>query len=615
MSKRHLLLLLMIGLFVGLPSLAVEAQDKTYYWDRINVDITLLSNSDIEIVETQTFVFTQGSFTFAYRNIPMNRLQSITNVEVWEGQTRYQSGRDAPGTFRVSREGGDTRITWWYPTTANTTRTFTLKYTVVGGLRFYEGGDQLFWKAIFPDRDFAVQDARVTVHLPQTFARTELLVATYGAPAEYDILDGRTVVFTAQNIPPEQELEVRVQFPHGVVQGQPAPWQVREDRLAAYSSTTRPLVDLVAGILGIGATVGGLLAAFLIWFTRGRDHPVSLVADYLATPPAELPPGLVGTLLDERVDMKDIVATLVDLARRGVIRMTETEDKLFFGLMRHRDFVLEWMDNGGKLRPYESRILQGVFGPHRSVKLSELKNKFYKELDAIKNLLYKETVEIGWFDRSPERTRQLYVIAGVAVLMIAIVVAVLAGVALADYTSLAFLPFVGIGLGGVALAVAGIAMPRKTEKGALAAARWNAFRRYLADIERYTNLSEAKDLFDRYLPYAVAFGQEKSWIARFARLDTPAPTWYQPYRPIVLGGGQSGRAISVGGGQGGFNTPTLQGISDGMATSLQGMSDGLTAMLNSAASTLGSSPGSSSGCFSGVGCGGFGCGGGGGGAG
>src|SRR4029079_14035782 len=71
-------------------------------------------------------------------------------------------------------------------------------------------------------------------------------------------------------------------------------------------------------------------------------------------------------------------------------------------------------------------------------------------------------------------------------------------------------------------------MPRKTPKGSEAAARWNAFRRYLEHIEKYTNVAESKEQFEKYLPYAVAFGIDKTWVEKFARVNTPAPRWYTP---------------------------------------------------------------------------------------
>jgi hypothetical protein len=158
-------------------------------------------------------------------------------------------------------------------------------------------------------------------------------------------------------------------------------------------------------------------------------------------------------------------------------------------------------------------------------------------------------------------------------------------------------------------------MPVKTRLGSESAAAWLAFKRYLSNISRYTKVEEATDQFDKYLPYAIAFGIERSWINRFARLDTvPVPTWYYPYG---WGGHRyHGPHSTVGGGVGnlgGGGVPSVQGMSDGLAGSLQNMSSGLTSMLNSASSTFSSVPQSSGRSGGGWSGGGFSGGGGGGG--
>ena len=61
-----------------------------------------------------------------------------------------------------------------------------------------------------------------------------------------------------------------------------------------------------------------------------------MVAEYLPEPPDDISPGLIGTLLDEQADMEDIVATLVDLAQRKIISITEEQTG---SLLTARDFV------------------------------------------------------------------------------------------------------------------------------------------------------------------------------------------------------------------------------------------------------------------------------------
>jgi len=583
MTMRRLLSLALAVVLAAVLAQTSWAQEKQYYWDAIDVDITVLENSDIRVVETQTFVFTQGTFRFAYRDIPMDRLESITEVTVSEDGLDYTPGREVAQGFTTSREDGNFRITWYYAPASNERRTFILAYTVKGGLRFYEGGDQLWWKAVFPDRSFSVRSSLVTVQLPAGMGREDLKVASYGAGATSQFAGDSSVVFEARDIAPGEELEVRVQFPHGVVQGQAADWQQAEERLADYNARYRPLVNLVLGVLGLVIPLAGAVGVYLWWYTRGRDATVGAVADYLAEPPSGLSPGLVGTLVDEKAEMKDIVATIVDLARRGVIRITEEQEPGFLGIGKRRDFQFELLDHDEQLRPYEKTLLSNLFGrSRRSVHLSDLENKFYKAVPKVRSQMYRDVVGSGLFPRSPDATRQTYVIAGMVISGLAIGVAVLSMLVLLRYADTAFCPGAGVFVVGLMLLLAGQAMPKKTQKGALEAAKWRAFERYLRNIEQYTDLRRAQDIFDRYLPYAIALGVEKQWVQKFARVNTPAPTWYYPYHPVILGGGSRRRdgvePMGSGGGSEGGGLPSLQQASDGALVSLQSMSDGLFGM-------------------------------------
>jgi hypothetical protein len=145
--------------------------------------------------------------------------------------------------------------------------------------------------------------------------------------------------------------------------------------------------------------------------------------------------------------------------------------------------------------------------------------------------------------------------------------------------------------------VTGRHMPRKTPKGAEEAARWLAFKRYLQDVEKYTNLEEATAIFDRYLAYAIAFGMERSWLQKFARVsEAPVPPWYQPLprrpggkRPISGGPVVTAPVAGMpaaGGATAGSSTGGLEGMSGGVTGGLESMSTGLTRMLTSSTNIL-----------------------------
>jgi uncharacterized membrane protein len=363
--------------------------------------------------------------------------------------------------------------------------------------------------------------------------------------------------------------------------------------------------------------VGGLTAVILLWYIRGRDPQVGLAAEYLSEPPSDVPPAVAGTLVDERADTQDIIASLIDLARRGYLEMEESKSTGFLGIGGGSEFTFRRTDKDWtSLLAFEQTILDKVFGGRRERSLSDLRNKFYTAIPEIKRNLYKQTVANGFFRTNPDTVRGRYAGGGIALLVLTVGAGFL-GVGVLSQTAGAIIcPFISLAVTGVALIIAGQAMPVKTQRGAEETAKWKAFRHYLREIERYADIQEATDQFDRYLPYAIAFGLERSWISKFAHVPTtPVPYWYHP---VWLGHPRDRRTISSGprptGSAGGGRAPSLDSMSRGMATGLSSMSAGLATMLNSASSALVSRPQSSgSGGGGGWSGGGFSGGGGGGG--
>lgn len=611
MSRRIWLVRSLIAVFfvLGIVGVSQAQSNKSFYWDRMDVDITVQENSDLHIVETWEATFTRGEFRFAYRDIPTDRLTGISNVAVSEGDRQFTHAQtEAPYTFLTTTSGGKFRIEFFFPPTSDSTHTFVISYTVHGALRIYEGGDQVWWKAVFPDRTFAVNSARVTVNLPP--AATADVVESYGAPATHQVVGQRQVVFTStEPIPGGQELEVRVQFPHGIVQGQSAGWQAAEDR--------KPVINLIALAAGILALTGGIALLVLLWYMRGRDKPVGLVAEYLTDPPSDLAPGLVGTLIDEKADMKDIIATLVNLGHKGVITMREEQSSGFAGFGTRHDFTFELVDTSQTLLPHEKMLVESMFKSKTQVDLSDLKNKFYKSVSALQSQLYDEVVEAGMFKSSPQTTRRMYSCLGFLLLAGGVASLFLFASLLMSQGELTICPLMSIAAVGVGVLIVGNFMPRRTKEGATANAQWKAFRRYLENIEKYAELEKVKDTFDKYLPYAIAFGIDKSWVNKFEKIDTPAPPWFIPWGVPYMGGGYgrvAGRSAPMSTGGEGGGMPSLDQAAGRMSTSLNAMSVGLVTMLNSTASTMTSQPRSSGGGgFSGGGFSGGGGGGGGGG--
>lgn len=623
--------LVVLTLLLGSRVEPVTAQGKSLHWERYDVTIDINQDGSFQITEDQDISFDQGYFSEGFAVIPLGRIEDISNVQLSESgepYTRAMSGGQ-PGTFTVSQFGGELEILWWFsPAVGPEVRNFTISYNVRGGLRVYDDPptNQIWWRAIDEDFTADITSSTITINLPEPVAPADLNlgVHTHDYDAEnvqFEQVDGDTVIFQASKLDQGGAIEPRVEFPQ-ITSATPPAWQAaddarreREERLEPY----RALANLLFLGAGLMLAVGGPIGLYGIWHSYGRDHPVEIPLDILREPPDDLPPGTVGTLIDERADIHDLIATMVDLAERDIIHIEEDNSDIL-GITLSRDWKITKIGSFDDLRPAEKALAKALFGSKSEVKLKEVRKSFGTQQAKIRKAFYKDLVDHGYFPRNPESVRNWWRIGGFVFLGGTVFVGFQLWSAVGSFAPFALAVLIGLGILGLAMILASRWMPRKTKKGAEAAARWIAFRRYLEQIEQYGDLQEARDIFAKYLPYAVAFGIEKSWVRKFSKIDTPAPRWYGPRygrgrygnRPVLTGGGGGGGSIDMP------NMPSLDSMSEGFSGSLQGMSDGLFSMFNQASSTFrpysSSSGGSRGGSFGGGG-GSFGGGGGGGGRG
>lgn len=619
MRRFRFLTLLLLALFLMLQGEPASAQSKTIVWERFDVTLGINPNGSVTVVERQKIRFVSGTFTFGFRTIPFAKTEGIVDVRVSEpGGPAYRlatSGGE-PNTFTAGRDGSDLSIRWYFPEVGNTTRTYDIEYTVLGGVRIYDSGDKFQWISQPTDRDFPIEASSVTVALPS--GATFLDIDSAGVPVTWQQTgNGRFVTYSSTgSLGNSGIIEIGVEFTPGVVAASAPDWQTEHDADENYSLKVQPYVNLGVGLIAALVLIGGPLLVYLLWYTRGRDPKVGPIPEYITEPPDDTPPGVLGTLIDERADMRDVIATIVDLGRRGHLSIEEEESKGIFGLSSH-DFTFRKDDEAKtELNRVERQVISGIFGRGREKKLSDMKNKFYTHLPKIQQRLYEQMVSRGFFKVNPETTRKRWQVLGIGSMAGTFFVGMFGLPALIGYSQFVPCVCVGFGITGLAMLLLGRAMPAKTRAGSEMAAKWLAFKNYLSRIEQHEDIERSTELFDRYLPYAIALGIKDTWIYKFtSNPATPIPLWYYPYG--MWSGTRRGSAIPTTAG--GRATPSggLQQMSDGLSGSLQNMSDGLTRLLNSTGSVLRSAPSSSGssggGGFSGGGFSGGGGGGGGGG--
>lgn len=587
-------------------------------WDRFDVTIDNFDTAAnrFDVAEDYTITVERGPFRFGLAEIPLDRVERIADVRAYEnGAPMVLSCSGTVNTICVGNDGKNLTLKYTFssPMQNGETRRFRLEYTVYGALRSYEAGDELFWAALPEDLQFPVAASRVQVILNPSM--TALNVTSYPDTWDY-FAEGNVLTWDSPPRPSDDGVfEVRVKYPHDPAMGEPD-WQAGYDREVWYKDNLQPFVTLLLVMLTGAVGFGGTLLVVMRYVLAGRDPRTITVPDYLNAPPNDEHPAVVGLLVDEKADMRDVMAVLIDLAQRGYIVIEQTQESVL-GVFKSTDFTFHRTEKpADDLRGFERSMLDGLFpGRREETKLSDLKEKFYKHIGGIRQQLYTALVEAGYFTRSPETTRNLWIGVGIVGLIVATAwFWLLRGQTL--ISPVIWLPAFGIGAAGATALLFSNAMPAKTAKGAQQAALWRAFMRYLSNLDQYKDLKTASANFDQYMPYAVAFGVENDFVREVTPALKAMPVWYYP---TYLGGPWDGGyhrrrhydrgAGRPGGGLGDLSAPSapsLSGLDRSLSEGLNAMSSGMTKMLNDASRAMTSRPSSSSsgGGFSGGGMGG-----------
>jgi uncharacterized membrane protein len=72
-------------------------------------------------------------------------------------------------------------------------------------------------------------------------------------------------------------------------------------------------------------------------------------------------------------------------------------------------------------------------------------------------------------------------------------------------------------------------MPARTQQGTRALEGLLGFEEFLARVEadRFDRVIKTPEMFEKFLPYAMALGVEKNWARAFESIVSTQPAWYQ----------------------------------------------------------------------------------------
>jgi uncharacterized membrane protein len=379
----------------------------------------------------------------------------------------------------------------------------------------------------------------------------------------------------ASDVPAGQFVEMRVVFPRELLSstvgarvepGDGLQQIMKEEAAEARSETRRawlqawlvrlqPLVGLLLVVLSVGAMS-------FVYLRYGREPKVDYDERYEREPPTNDPPAVIGAIITQKpsVGIREFTATLFDLIRRDVLNAQPVSVKER-GLLSEKtltdlrvdlgsddsDSIEDFARNLITLENFERRVLnvaERVLS-HGSVNLTDFEERIKdgddreanrSSYESFRDAVKREVERRDLVERSPGRwlgpAALVLGLAGAAWFVLS-----LSGVpvgALISFIISSFIGFVGAAVVvwvvfrrvfGYADSALGSAMHRmwvrRTPKGALLHARWQAFRRYLNDFSRMEESPPASlALWEQFLVYGIALGVAEQ-VLEAARLHAP----------------------------------------------------------------------------------------------
>ena len=535
---------------------ATPALAKSYHIAEADVTIVVEPDGSLLVTERLTFDF-DGSFSGAYRDIPLSGDETFELVSVSDELVTYDSGGCAwlgcsspPGTYGLDEQAGLARVVWHHSSN-DELRTFELVYRMRRVVTVYDDVADLQYKVWGEQWEVGADLVAAEVILPD--GATEGEVRVYGHP--YGI-DGRTSrgddevspTLQARDVPPHRFVEIRVLFPpdlltssdgvtviagagQDIILGEEEEWVER-----ANDARTAARNGLVAGALAFVGLVGG--AGGLVYLRYGREPRTGYDREYEQFPPSDLTPAEVGALVSQgAVTEKQFTSTLFDLIRQGVLSAEPTRvTRVTWGGLRSEeitDLVIGLTDKETGLRDFEQSVLTVLRRAlaDGSMPLHELNTAIRSDAAANAETYqsFRERVldsvrRARLLDDSGTAVSWLVRIGAVALVILAMFW--LPG-QLADRPELegfVILLLMGAVAGAVTLFILlsfRRVRTRRSKQGALEAERWMAFRQYLRDFSR---LEEAPSislaLWDQFLVYGISLGVAEQVLEQ-ARLHAP----------------------------------------------------------------------------------------------
>jgi len=504
--------LFLVSLAVILTALAARAEERI---TEFNADITVQTNGNIQVVETIAVISEGNAIQRGiYRDFPRYLMDGRHKIEQ-DVKLISVTRNGTPEAFTQTTDGNALR---WRLGSANRflergPHKYVLTYSVANQIRYQAGTDEFYWNVTGSHWKFPIDSASASVTFPDgvVFTDTSGYTGRLGSTEQavtFSKSRNQVKAKTDRPLRARENLSVSISINKGLIDPPSA-----SERSALWWIKNGLLTLLSGSFLAITAFYSHA------WNKVGRDPAKGPVFPRYA-PPEGYSPAAVGYIYKRHANTQALIAAMMSMATRGEMEIDANK----------KTTVLSRTGNQQSTAFEDEALLYASLFPRRENQLT-LAGKYNSRFTSAKRIF--DNYMRKKFGKAYYKPNAGYVIAGFALSILSAIIAF--NMFGSGVTAPAFIV---LGLLIALNLLFAFLMPAPTKKGQKIRTQIEGFRLYLktaeadrintADIEGKRPPAMTTELYERFMPYAVALNVEKPWTKYFEKALPIEAKNYQP---------------------------------------------------------------------------------------
>ncbi|MCY6959118.1 DUF2207 domain-containing protein [Clostridium brassicae] len=510
-------------------------------WD---IKSNVLENGDLVINEDISFRFSD-KFNGVFRDIKIKNTSKVSDMKIYEKvngkeiefkQVEKGSNGDN-GVYEIKYPSKDYASIKIFSPSRNQVKTFTLKYKILNESTKYKDTGELFYKFIGEENKTPIDKLNINISLPKPALKDKVKIFAHGPlNGQINFSEKGSINLQVDNVNSKKFVAPRILFPVEYINRstnivkENAYSRIMDEELSYASSVKKKIENskkrMSAANYGSFAFIGiSLLITFIlcIKFRRKQNGNIENIYGMI---PEDCTPAVASVIYSHYLGSKDIIATILDLSRKGYLNLEEVEENeelitqkeskvkkqkkdknykiinsgyIGDNLLEHEKFFIDWLIN---------KIGNGFFVTLNMIREYSKKNtgKFTGDYKKWEELVRKYVKENKYYDNKAKQTGILLILFSFFQVLLGILF-----IALGSNYGIAVLII------GIVFIIWSIAlMYRKSDYGYVQYKKWAKFKEEIKKVKEYNIQKEfSENYIDECLIYGMSLGLSQKEIDKF----------------------------------------------------------------------------------------------------